>query len=727
MTVAVQADQFPTSPTRLTLLKRVIPYLGMFLLALLVWLPFGFKTTGLIEEIGINQLSDAGYQNFFVTLDSPMSYVRTRPLQMFTFALAFALDHDSYTYYNILMMLFLFGNMVVAYWLVLQFLPGKKLLAFVTGVLYAIYPADTGLFALRTIHIHCAALAYLFAVYLLIQFIKLRSRWSYTALIGAMLLLAFSLLQYQIALAAALVTPVLLLYFTRPNRRFWIGTGLWYVAMLAVLLYSLWANGQLTIKSYESGLLPTQFSLNDIPLMLQALGMAYFRQISSWAAAFNKLAGFPLFGIYVIVGVAISASIGGYLIWRERRTNNIQPVSRQRYELLFIGAIAWFTIGIATYLPIPSHRVQDFRIFFLAMLASAFILALVLYLLSRIFRRYSTLLFLVFTLPFIGLAYMSAFEQQQGYVNYSVQQQNILQQTIAQAPQIKPHTAILMIDQTGVLDQEYVFFYGYYLSGLMQYLYEDSSIKSSYCLADNIPTVKSIRCSFDGSMLHMSYDIKENENYYGPVLNVPTDQLLIFMIEAGGRLKLLTAEQAAQAFQITGYDPQARIIGQKPPRRAATLFSCQPALSCYHVLPNTFQTTFELPENGDIGTGWRTTETDDNAGIFRWSVTPITSVNVDLSYGSDLSIDFKVLHWVEASVIDSLKLSLYGQDLPLTFEPTEDGGRIYHATIPSSFLVGQPSHAYLVFKVDKITPISDNVSLGFALNWLRIRPVSSEH
>lgn len=723
MTAAIQPNEIPTLTIRQPLWIRLIPYVGMFLLALLLWLPFGFKTTGLIEEIGINELLDNGEQLFFVMPNSPMAGLRTRPLQMFTFAAAYALDHDSYLYYNVFMLVFFFGQMVVAYWLVLQFLPGKKALAFVTGVLFTIYPADTGLFSLRTIHIHCALLAFLIAVYLLIQFWKLQGRRSWLALFGAVAFLIFSLEQYESPLITAAAVPFMLLYFKRINRRFFIGAAVWYSAIALVFIYASWITNQSSMPTYEDNLLGKDLlSIQSITAMIQALLVGYQRQFTGWANAFNQLPYLSLFWPFILAGLIIS----GIGIWWLSRRQIIQaavkPVTRLQYIILFFGGIALFALGMATYLPIPTHRFQDFRIYFLSMLGSAFVLTLGLYLISRALPRFNNLLFMLFTLPFIALSFLNAFQQQQYFTNFSLQQQSILQQTLNQAPQVKPDTTILMIDRTGVLDEGYVFSGGIYLSSMMRYLYEDKSIYSNYCPTENKVTILGVSCKFEQDTVELVNTNSASNETGGLVAKLSTDKLLIFSTKIGGGVQLMSAEEAASEFNLTGYDPQARITGQVLPRRASTLFSCNPAMSCYK-LPGTPSTSFDLPAQGEIGIGWRNPEDDGAGGTFRWAIRRISAVGVDLSDSNDLSLDFKVLHWLDGAVMDSLKLTVNDQDIPLSFSPTDDNGRLYHAVIPRSVLAGQSSHTYLVFTISQLSPNQIDVPLGFALNWLRIRPV----
>lgn len=715
--MTVQALPITSSPY-IKWASRVIPYIGMFVIALVLWLPFGFKTTGLIEELSITEQLDAGHSFFFITPDSVMSISRSRPLQMFFFTASYLLDRDSYQFYNIFMLLFFFGKIVVTYWLVLQFLPGKKVLAFVTGVLFMLYPADTGVFALRVIHVHSAILAYLLAVYLLIQFYRQRGWKSILAILASGLLVIFSLGQYQIALAAAAVTPFILLYFGRPNRRFLIATGAWYASAAIILLYEVWAAKQPGIEAYEAVLMPTaDLVTNPFRSLLTAVLVGYQRQISAWSAAINKLNDLPTYSVYIAIGLIASVIVGWWLLRQKPHEDYSQSISWQRYTLVLLTGIALFPIGIATYLPLPNYRFEDFRIYLLAMFGSAVVLALLLYLISRLVGHYRETIFLVFALPFIGLGLLSALTQQQRYVNYSLEQQNILQQTVAQAPQLKPNTAIVLIDPAGTLKKAYVFYYGALLQPTLRYVYSDNALEAYYCPVYGADD-DSQTCQFKADGLHIR-SLPAALTY---------DRLLLFMTSDSGALKLLNAEDAAATFQITGYDPAAHIIGTQPPHRASTMFSCVPALSCFHE-PDDSQSlmnngSFDLPSTTDIGFGWRELEVNSQDETFHWSVNRTSTVDVNLSANSDLNLEFKVLYWMDEGLINSLKLSVNGQDIPLTFTPSEPRGRIYQAVIPRAALTGHPPRTQLVFTTAYLVPVINdpNTQLGFALNWLRIRP-----
>ncbi len=729
MTSEIHTEETSTLTVQSPLWVRLVPYIGMFLLALLLWLPFGFKTTGLYEEWILNDISETTQPPFFITPSSPtLALDSSRPLQMFFFAASYALDSNSHLYYNVFQMLFFFGKMVVTYWLVLQFLPGHKLLAFIAGLLYMVYPADTGPFTLRTIHIHSATLAFLLAVYLLIQFRKQWGKIGWWALIGSSIFLIISMWQYKVALAAAIVAPLVMLYFSRPDRRFLLGTGVWYGALAFTIIYTIWADSHSSMPTYEGAALTgISFTLNDFRSMLDALLLGYQRQFSGWSNAFAKLDYVLVYGGYLLTGLAITFGLGGWLIYQQHREKILQHVSWQRYSLLFVVGVLLFAVGMAVYLPIASYRFQEFRIYYLATFGSAVVLALSLYFISHLSRRYRERVFLLLALPFVGLALLNAFEMHRRYVNFSLEQQSLLQQTAMQAPQIKPDTVIIVIDNKlhNHIDNENVFVFGTILPMTLRYLYSNHAIDAQYCPAED-KTSFGTSCQFDADALR----ITNYQSYSGvylvstPSVTLPYERLLVFTYEDDGQLKLLSSEDAAGRFKISGYDPQARIVGTTMPYRTQTLFSCVPALSCYQAAPIIPRSTFDLPDSGEIGTGWRATESDGMGGVFRWSINTLSTIDVDLSDSRDLLLEFSIIASLDESVLNSLKLSVNGQDIPLTFNSTQLTNREYNATIPRSILAGQPVRTRLIFTVDKLVsvPGAPKVTLGFALHWLRIRP-----
>lgn len=564
-----------TSPSRLPPLT----YAGMFLLTLVLWMPFSFKTTGLIEEWSVIRTIESGSQLFFVTPDSILSGARLRPLHLLIPATAHALNPDSFVLLNVFTLILMFGKMVAVSWLVLQFLPGRRLLAFVAGVLLLLYPADKSLFALRVIQVHAATCSYLFAAYLLIRFIQRPANRGWFYLAGASVLLMFSVMTYQIALPLAIVTPLAALAFVRvSDRRLWIATAAWYGAIAVPLLYAVWALHQGGGQAYEMGLLDTKPANGLSPLadMMASVGLAYQRQVTGWATAWHELRQYSHLRAAALAGLAVFALTGAWIARADRQDAAGQPASTRRYAFVAIAAAAIICLGMAAFLPVAAHRRNDFRIYLLSMTGSAVVVALLLFWISRAARRFRATVFLTLAVPFVALGFTHALQNHQTYVNYSLEQQQVLQDTVAQAPRLAPHSFVVLLDYTGILDREYVFLYGSYVDSALKYLYTDPSLDAGYCPM-GFGGMLGTTCTFDRSSLH----ITRSTAGLNIDVKVPYERAVFFANDVDNHFRLITAQDLAAKYDVAGYDPRLRIAGTDPTPRAASMFSCEPALSCY--------------------------------------------------------------------------------------------------------------------------------------------------
>jgi hypothetical protein len=332
---------------------------------------------------------------------------------------------------------------------------------------------------------------------------------------------------------------------------------------------------------------------------------------------------------------------------------------------------------------------------------------------------------IVLAVPFVGLALVNALHQHQHYVNLGLVNQSMLQDILMQAPQLAPDTFILVVDDTMPFESVFAFTYGLDFDFALQHLYNDYSLDAKSCPSQQIQSGLSGICQFTNDQLEFTRDLSPFGLGETMRIVIPSDRLLIFETEADGRQYLLTSEQAAAAFNLSGYDPQSRIVGSTRPIHSETLFSCDPALACYRS-ETELARSLELPVQGEIGKGWRGTESDGQGGTFRWSVSSVSSVDTHLETDLNYVVEFRISHWLEAEVIDSLKLSFGGHDMPLTWEWSPPAGRIYRALIRQEMVAKALLNQRLVFTVDHLTPVPDapDVHLGFGLNWLRIRPAA---
>jgi hypothetical protein len=136
---------------------------------------------------------------------------------------------------------------------------------------------------------------------------------------------------------------------------------------------------------------------------------------------------------------------------------------------------------MAVFLPLPDRRLTDFRIYLLSMTGSAVVLALGLFWMSRYVPRVPDLALAVGLMPFVGLGYVHALQQHQHYVNYSLLQQQVLQDMVSQAPRLAPGSVVIVADRTGWLDDIFMFSAGAELPSAVRYLYAEQSVDAIYC------------------------------------------------------------------------------------------------------------------------------------------------------------------------------------------------------------------------------------------------------
>ena len=204
-------------------------------LATAMWLPFGFRTAGLVEEWDLMWLHDRGEQLWWLTGESALASLRLRPIFAFVHQLAYTLG-DGFFWLNVLALASFVALGFATFLLVERLATGRRAAAVAAGSLAMLYPANAGLFTLRVIHIRWAAVLFLFALVLLCDLTR-SFRWWRFALMSV--LLAASLLMYQIAAAAVALGPaaVILGLGTLKRRAFLKLSALWLVAPAGVGAY----------------------------------------------------------------------------------------------------------------------------------------------------------------------------------------------------------------------------------------------------------------------------------------------------------------------------------------------------------------------------------------------------------------------------------------------------------------------------------------------------------
>lgn len=204
--------------------------IGVFIVfILLLYLPFGFDSIGQKEE-WINRA-------FLEGRPSRMSReVLMRFFALFAYPLADTLDTNSFAGFHLLHFFMFCGNMTLFY-VILRRLRVDKLSAFVTTILFMVYPVNSSLMSLRSFPLSLSTLTLLAAVNLALGYLREPGRLR---LLSMWLALILTLAVHEHSFAIILVVP--LLWLLRGPRKTWQNFNMsviWYLVPALKLVYLL--------------------------------------------------------------------------------------------------------------------------------------------------------------------------------------------------------------------------------------------------------------------------------------------------------------------------------------------------------------------------------------------------------------------------------------------------------------------------------------------------------
>ncbi len=190
----------------------------------------------------------------------------------------------------------------------------------------------------------------------------------------------------------------------------------------------------------------------------------------------------------------------------------------------------------------------------------------------------------------------------------------------------------------------------------------------------------------------------------------------------------LTLEPRSDGYYFTGMIPQAALarnltsttllfsvdrlivpaeLGLGPDERHLGLqfdsltigYTCWPSSLCEHLAQNAPQDSlvveFDQPVNG---LGWESPNTETTN---LWMTNTVATLQSWLAADQDLPIRFRIGMTLAPDVLESLKLTVNGDPIALSYETRSDG-YYFSGTIPQSALMREPNHTMLMFFVNRL-------------------------
>ncbi|MCU1393893.1 MAG: hypothetical protein JWM34_2321 [Ilumatobacteraceae bacterium] len=377
---------------------------------------YGTHDVGLVEEWGINELFSVRGTVFWTPSAPPgLAAQSIRPFTVVPHSIAFLLDPNSYVWYHLLNACAL-GLKGLAMLSLLVNLGIRRSVAIGGAIVFALFPAWTGLFTFRMIHAEFAVAALVFAVAQLIAYSRAPSVARAVAIgVG----LGISLLLYEVSyIAVALIPSLLFVNAKLSPKQFFQRAAVWFavpfVNGLRIIL--LLRSGQTT---YEENVLDTstRHPRDELIAFLKLIyrggfdGFVHGPMGMSWSV-----------GVTALVVVAIAATLVALRIDAQPAAE-LTTAQLAIAELLSTGAVEQQTDGAdVTQLDEPPASVRPEPILscsahptdrrLLALAAGALVsapLVTLIYAPNRSFLTDSLRVFSIASLP-LSLALMAAVE-----------------------------------------------------------------------------------------------------------------------------------------------------------------------------------------------------------------------------------------------------------------------------------------------------------------------------
>lgn len=417
-------------------LRHRLFWVGTFVGACTVlWLPFGFGLTGVLEEWGVLSLFTTHHPIFFAGPDTPLAAHRLRPLTVLPHALLYSLTPDSFDSWNLLLIAALLAKGMAAA-LLGERVTGSRRWGLVFGLLVLLQPADTMQLSFRALHINLSLALVLLGSALLVRLEPTDSR-PRLLLVGtlASALLLVSVLMYEAA--APLVLTPLLFWFARDGlrglvtriRTLTVPVLLWFAGMVLFAVYAI-ASSRVGETTYQQSLatggsLASMLSvalpkLFDPGLMRSLLG----GWVDAWRMAHRELAGYGMLALAVaVLGLCLVLAAGPEA---RRRRNESTPQRAGLAIRLVLAGVVLVLLGFAPYTISAAHVAITQRTYlFTAPGAALVVLALLLAL-----ARVSRLLCVPAVALLLGLGIAAQWVQFRHYAEISQQQRQILKEIV---------------------------------------------------------------------------------------------------------------------------------------------------------------------------------------------------------------------------------------------------------------------------------------------------------
>ncbi len=329
--------------------------IGVFVVfILLLYLPFGFDSIGQYEEWV--------KRAFLEGRPSRMSReVLGRFFLLYADSFAETLDSNSFLGFHLLHFLMFCGKLTLFY-VILRRLRVDKLSAFVTSIVFMVYPVNASLMSLRSFSLSLSILTLLAAINLALDYLRKPGRLR---LLGIWLALILTLFVYESAFVIILVVP--LLWLLRGPRNTWQNFNMiviWYLVPALKIVYLLaLASGGLRFYGIQYVVGPVRADRNILETVIYYADVVaeVYRQTfwDGWHEAIAVM-GENTYFAHTLIAVALTAIVMA-LLAIDKKASALP--SRRAAMFWLLGGLLFILPSIGVGMWIDKYHTEFWRLY----------------------------------------------------------------------------------------------------------------------------------------------------------------------------------------------------------------------------------------------------------------------------------------------------------------------------------------------------------------------------
>ena len=416
-----------------------VSILGCFFVVFVLYLPFGFDSSGHWEEWIIHGYPEGGTLSFYAT------EAVSRPWVMVPHTLAYLISSETFVGYHIVNFLLYAGRMALLY-IVLRQIGVSPLYAFLITILFMVYPVNDNLMTLRRLPKNFSVLTLLLSTTLFLEYSRQPQRLT---LLGIWLGLLFSVNSNETGYAVILVVPLLL--WLREGRVTWRNLNLstiWYVVpafKLASVVLLLATGRDFYMSGYLSpGAEAQETSFSVLDTFLEVLGIVYPQTfVRGWEDALATIDvnhwWLPTLILLTAVGI-----IAWFHIRREAEGR--AAATRQLVVALVVGLLL-IIAAVGVLMWIPLYRNDPWRMYLYVPIGAAIaVFSLILLIASPLRDKLRRDIVVAGACLMLMIPTISRlFTQHSSFIESANTKARILYQVVEIAPAFAPNAQVAMV------------------------------------------------------------------------------------------------------------------------------------------------------------------------------------------------------------------------------------------------------------------------------------------